>query len=222
MPRARGGMSLTTLPSMMTSPVVCLSSPAMMRRKVVLPQPEGPSSTMNSPSETDRLIPLTAATPPNSFFTSRVEIAAIAASDLCCSETTRAPGGASGADNGPAGAVNGSSRLPFLEDFLALLRRPFDRILRRHGAGRRLGHHVAEDEVVVDLVGRGPGGARISRHRRPFVGAFGDLELVRRMRSRIVAEDRHRLRHDVGIDRHVVAGAGLERIEPVVDIVLEE
>src|SRR5689334_9762553 len=37
----------------------------MMRRKVVLPQPDGPSSTMNSPSGTVSEMPLTAGTSPN-------------------------------------------------------------------------------------------------------------------------------------------------------------
>ena len=41
-PRARGGMSLTMSPPIKRSPLVCFSSPQMMRRNVVLPQPDGP------------------------------------------------------------------------------------------------------------------------------------------------------------------------------------
>jgi hypothetical protein len=55
---------------MVISPSVTSSSPAIMRRMVVLPQPDGPTSATNSPlaisSETSR----TACTPPgNSLLT---------------------------------------------------------------------------------------------------------------------------------------------------------
>src|SRR5262249_27112564 len=66
-PRARGGVSLTTSSLIRTSPDVWRSSPAMILRKVVLPQPDGPSSTRNSPSGTDMLTPSTAGTSPKSF-----------------------------------------------------------------------------------------------------------------------------------------------------------
>ena len=78
-PRPRGGTSLTVRPSIWTSPEDGFSSPATIRRKVVLPQPEGPSRTMNSPSRTDRLMPSTATTSPNSFLISLVAMCAIAA-----------------------------------------------------------------------------------------------------------------------------------------------
>src|SRR5215470_3638102 len=75
-------MSLTTLPPIRRSPLVCFSSPQMMRRNVVLPQPDGPSSTMNSPSGTARLMPLTAGTSPNFLTMSLVNTAAIAHSKI--------------------------------------------------------------------------------------------------------------------------------------------
>jgi hypothetical protein len=43
---------------------VIVSSPAIMRRIVDLPQPEGPTSTMNSPSAMAKSAPVTAVTPP--------------------------------------------------------------------------------------------------------------------------------------------------------------
>ena len=52
MPRARGGRWSTRRSPIQTSPALGVSSPAMMRRSVVLPQPEAPSSTMNSRSAT--------------------------------------------------------------------------------------------------------------------------------------------------------------------------
>ena len=42
---------------MRTSPSVTLSSPQIMRSKVDLPQPEGPTNTTNSPSATSKLTP---------------------------------------------------------------------------------------------------------------------------------------------------------------------
>src|SRR6266508_500475 len=45
-------------------PFSTVSRPAIMRNNVVLPQPEGPTSTMSSPSSIVRLIPSTALTPP--------------------------------------------------------------------------------------------------------------------------------------------------------------
>src|SRR5579862_9666284 len=76
-PRARGGISLTTSPPIKRSPLVCFSSPQMMRRNVVLPQPDGPSSTMNSPFGTVRLMPFTAGTSPNFLMIFLVNTAAI-------------------------------------------------------------------------------------------------------------------------------------------------
>ena len=41
-----------TFPPISIVPDVGFSSPATMRRAVVLPHPDGPTSTMNSPSST--------------------------------------------------------------------------------------------------------------------------------------------------------------------------
>ena len=50
MSRARGSRSFTTRPAISMMPEVIASRPATMRRSVDLPQPEGPTMTMNSPS----------------------------------------------------------------------------------------------------------------------------------------------------------------------------
>ena len=52
--RFHGGSSVTSLPPSLTWPAVGSMNPATMRSVVVLPQPDGPSSTTNSPSATDR------------------------------------------------------------------------------------------------------------------------------------------------------------------------
>src|SRR5262252_6757024 len=58
MSRSLGGRSFTTLSPMAISPAVISSSPATMRRVVVLPQPDGPTRTMNSLSRIVRLTSL--------------------------------------------------------------------------------------------------------------------------------------------------------------------
>ncbi|MET4761096.1 hypothetical protein ABH970_001468 [Bradyrhizobium ottawaense] len=62
MSRSFGGTSLTTSPSIMMSPSLMSSSPAIMRSVVDLPQPEGPTRTMNSWSAISRSMPRTAST----------------------------------------------------------------------------------------------------------------------------------------------------------------
>src|SRR6478736_1608345 len=52
MSRSFGSRSLTTRPPMDNSPDVIVSSPAIIRSAVDLPQPEGPTRTKNSPSAT--------------------------------------------------------------------------------------------------------------------------------------------------------------------------
>ena len=55
MPRSFGSSQVTFLPLMKIWPSETSSSPAMQLSRVDLPQPDGPSSTMNSPSATSRL-----------------------------------------------------------------------------------------------------------------------------------------------------------------------
>ena len=60
MSRSLGVTSFTTFPPMRSVPVEISSSPATIRSAVVLPHPDGPTSTMNSPSRTSRSRSLTA------------------------------------------------------------------------------------------------------------------------------------------------------------------
>ena len=64
MSRSAGSTSLTTLPPMAIVPPVIVSRPAIMRSKVDLPQPEGPSSTVNELFGMTSDTPFTASTPP--------------------------------------------------------------------------------------------------------------------------------------------------------------
>ena len=52
--RLRGGSQVTSWSSNQMRPLVGSMSPAIIRRVVVLPQPEGPSSVTSSPSATSR------------------------------------------------------------------------------------------------------------------------------------------------------------------------
>src|SRR4051812_38647024 len=52
--RSAGGSSFTRLLSILISPPLTVSSPAMMRSNVDFPQPDGPTKTTNSPSSTER------------------------------------------------------------------------------------------------------------------------------------------------------------------------
>src|SRR5450432_97597 len=67
--RSRGGTRMplagddTILPAMLISPDVGCSRPATQRKVVVLPQPDGPSSTTISPAGTAKLTPSTAGRP---------------------------------------------------------------------------------------------------------------------------------------------------------------
>ena len=60
MSRSLAGTWFTTLPSIAIVPVVIGSRPAIMRSTDDLPQPDGPSSTMNSPSPIVRVKSATA------------------------------------------------------------------------------------------------------------------------------------------------------------------
>ena len=53
-------ISDSTLPASSTFPSVGLSNPEMMLRKVVLPDPDGPTSAVNSPDLIVKSIPLRA------------------------------------------------------------------------------------------------------------------------------------------------------------------
>ena len=63
MSRWRGASSVTSTPPIETAPAVTSSSPAIIRSSVDLPHPDGPTSTMNSPSATSSVTSSTATYP---------------------------------------------------------------------------------------------------------------------------------------------------------------
>src|ERR1700735_768945 len=79
MSRSFGATELTSLPSMRISPSLTLSRPAIMARSVDLPQPDGPTSAMNSPVFASRSMPLRTSTEPNRLKSRETVSVAIAA-----------------------------------------------------------------------------------------------------------------------------------------------
>src|SRR5258708_16862010 len=79
MRRSGGVRWLTARPPMRISPDVGVSSPAIIRKSVVFPEPEGPRKTRNSPSRVSRFTLLTAPSCPSlkTFVRSRVSTTAI-------------------------------------------------------------------------------------------------------------------------------------------------
>jgi len=76
MSRSFGGTRFTTLPPIAISPEVTFSSPASMRRSVDFPQPDGPTSTTNSPSAMSTLTPCKTSNEPNALRTPRISTVA--------------------------------------------------------------------------------------------------------------------------------------------------
>src|SRR5271165_4887664 len=72
--RWSGRKSFMRLPAMTTSPSLARSRPAMMRKVVVLPQPEGPKRHTTSPADTDRFKFLTAVKAPKCLVTPQSSI----------------------------------------------------------------------------------------------------------------------------------------------------
>src|SRR3982750_613911 len=89
MSRSAGGRLLTTRSPMEMVPEDMPSSPAIMRSSVDLPQPEGPTSTTNSPSGMSTLTPCSTSTGPKALRTFLIATDAILPPD-----TERASGAA--------------------------------------------------------------------------------------------------------------------------------
>src|SRR5215470_11054062 len=75
--RSLGGNWLTTRSEIRISPPLMCSRPAIMRSKVDLPQPEGPTRTTNSPSAISTLTSWITYVDPNALRTPRIATDAI-------------------------------------------------------------------------------------------------------------------------------------------------
>src|SRR6266480_4737667 len=77
MSRSFGRTRLTTVPPIAISPAEISSRPAIMRSNVDLPQPDGPTSTQNSPFAMSMSTPRITCVDPNHFSTAAIVTAAI-------------------------------------------------------------------------------------------------------------------------------------------------
>src|SRR5262245_25123615 len=78
MSRAEAGNAVTSSRSSRMRPEVGSSSPAIIRKVVVLPQPDGPRMTKNEPCSTVKFTPFTALNVPNDLATNSALISAMA------------------------------------------------------------------------------------------------------------------------------------------------
>src|SRR6185436_9599967 len=158
MSRSFGGRSLTTRSPMTISPAVISSSPATIRSVVDLPQPDGPTSTMNSLSRMWRFTSLTAWT--SSYFLFRFfssTWAMVGVSPQIGSPESGAPGSVTTAGAiAPAAAwyITCESVLGKLRvDAPDLLLAPLHGGLEIQPIAAELCHRVDHHELLVDLVG---------------------------------------------------------------------
>src|SRR6185437_15112831 len=87
MSRSFGATALTSRSSMKICPEVTVSSPAIIASKVDLPQPEGPTRAMNSPSRASMSMPFRTSTGPNRLCTPLIVSVAMRLLDRSQSET---------------------------------------------------------------------------------------------------------------------------------------
>src|SRR3954462_12482445 len=166
------------------SPEVGASSPAIMRSRVVLPEPDGPRNTRNSPSSVTRSTSFTAPSVPclKTLVTARVST--IAMWEL----------------------------LPAAEDTLVLGLQTFGAILRRLVTARNLGEPGRQHERPERLVDAGAGETGIPNVGRPVENVGQDLVLVGCIRSRIVGDRSLEVGHRLLEAREVVEPAGVETV----------
>src|SRR5258706_14773116 len=70
--RSFGSTLLTTRPAISIVPLLTLSSPASIASSVDLPQPDGPTSAMNSPLSASRVMLFSTSTLPKRLYRSRM------------------------------------------------------------------------------------------------------------------------------------------------------
>src|SRR5215217_9053669 len=152
MPRSLGSSQVTFLPPMKIWPSETSSRPAMQLSKVDFPQPEGPSSTMNSPWAMSRLRCSSTLTLPKLSDRSRMET-------LCCIGLPLHRTGSDAADEPLAGDEIDRERHEASQDGRGHVHVVFGRALGRvddiievdgHRIVLRAGKDDAEQEVVPD------------------------------------------------------------------------
>src|SRR5262249_43802989 len=168
MRRSRGVRLLTTRPPMIISPAVGVSRPAIIRRRVVFPEPEGPRKTKNSPSRVSRFTLLTAPSSPSLNTLVRFLVSTTAIYPPC--------------------HFHLPSLLPSRKNTFVFRFSNRNRLLRGLITTRNRCEHCGDDpglEGLINASGRVP---RIADVRRPLQHVPQDLVFVRRL-SAIVFRD---------------------------------
>src|SRR5262249_35882313 len=149
MSRSLGGTSLTFSVPMKMSPPEASSSPAIMRSVVLLPQPDGPTSTRNSLSGISRLTFRTASTSSYFFETLRSATSAMFDSTPPAIVATRLrPRLSRGCAGGQAGDV-------------VVHQKSVDEQRRRRGEQRAGHQHAPLVDVGADQAGHGADGEHL-------------------------------------------------------------
>src|SRR5678815_2073798 len=200
--RARGGRSLTTRPPIRMSPEVWVSSPAIILSSVVLPHPDGPRRTRNSPSLIVRSTPSTAVWPVNSLRSALVSTVAIGQRE------------GSGLDELPLG--------PLLPDLLVTLLGLLDRRLGRERAGGGLGEHGVQQPGAVPVVDGRRGVAGEADVGRPVERVGENRVLVGRLPLGVLGDQLLEIRHLLLEAGEVVELALREGLVEVPDVVDQE
>src|SRR3954465_789577 len=186
MSRSFGARSLTTSPPIFRSPSEMSSSPAIIRRAVDFPQPDGPTRIISSPSRIWRLMCLTASKPSGyRLTTSSNSISAI--SRLLLSALDRARGQASDDalleeqhEEDQRNRDDDGCRRDRPQGQLELRRAGEERDRRRHGTrARRRGQRDGEQELVPHADERQDAGGREARRRERHDDLAERLEVRR-------------------------------------------
>src|SRR5438105_1907815 len=197
MRRSRGERSLTTRPPMRISPDVGASSPAIMRNRVVFPEPDGPRKTRNSPSRVSKLTLFTAPSAPSlkTFVRSRVSTTAI----------------------GPPVAS-----FPACKNTLVFVLGGVRGILRRFVAASDFGEHRGNDPALEGLVDGGGCVSGIADVGGPIEDVAEDLVFVRGSGPRVVGNFLVQVRHGVRETGEIVELAGGKAVMERIDVVDQE
>src|SRR5690554_1139846 len=205
--RALGGRSVTSSPPRRICPSVGCSNPAIIRRSVVLPHPDGPRRTRNSPSSDLMSTPSTATTSPNSLRRPRTSRSAIASPRLHLSRdrTMTHRDGRQGPPRWDRLSPDEPPTTPVIEDGVDLGLGVGDGLGRGHVSLSGLGEHHRDDRLAEHLAH-----CRVGRPGVPDVGGpvgrvLEHLELGGRVRSeRVVVQPVVQLRHPIREGREVV------------------
>src|SRR5262249_34778500 len=136
------------------SPEVCFSRPAIIRSRVVFPQPLGPSKTRNSPSLVARSTPSTAVVSANRFWMLRVSTIAIALPlrPRGLKKRGRRRSTPPSRNGTRPGRLDQLLLLPLGPNALALRLRLLDGVLGGHRLGARLGKHGVDHPGAENFV----------------------------------------------------------------------